>query len=79
MTIRAYVLVEAGVGKSREVAQALLKIKEVKSADIVTGPYDIIAVVEGPDMNSVGTLITSQLHQINGVTRTITCVAVRLA
>lgn len=78
MTIKAYIMVEAGIGKSREVAQALQKIKEVKSADAVTGPYDIVAVVETADMNSLGEVITKQIHQISGITRTLTCVVVKL-
>jgi DNA-binding Lrp family transcriptional regulator len=47
--------------------------------DAVTGPYDFIAVVEGPTLDAIGRLVTDEVGSINGVTRTTTCVAVSLA
>jgi DNA-binding Lrp family transcriptional regulator len=44
--------------------------------DVVTGPYDIIAVVSGEDMTVVGDLVTGHIHTVAGVVRTVTCVAV---
>lgn len=78
MTIKAYVLIEVGIGKSKEVVQALQKIREVKSADVVTGPYDVIAMIETIEMNAIGDLITKQIHLISGIHRTVTCIAVKL-
>ncbi len=78
MATRAYVLIEIGVGKTKAVLQGLQTIKEIKSVDVVTGPYDFIAVIEAPDMNSIGDLITKQIHEIPGITRTITCIAVKM-
>lgn len=36
--MKAYVLIEAEVGKASEVAEAVQKVEGVKSADTVTGP-----------------------------------------
>ena len=44
--------------------------------DGVTGPYDIISVVMAPDLNAVGDLVTSEIHTINGIVRTVTCLSV---
>ena len=44
--------------------------------DVVTGPYDIIALVSGEDMAVVGDLVTGHIHTVTGVVRTVTCVAV---
>ncbi len=76
MTARAYILIETQVGKSRDVADALRSLSEVQSADIITGTYDIIALVEAPDMLGVANVVTNQIQVIPGVSRTITCVAV---
>jgi DNA-binding Lrp family transcriptional regulator len=76
MTARAYILIETQVGKSRDVANALRALPGVPSADIITGAYDIIALVEAPDMVAMATVVTSQIQVIPGVSRTITCVAV---
>jgi len=45
----------------------------------VTGPYDLIVVAELSDLNSVGELITGKIHPVPGITRTVTCLAVRPA
>jgi len=43
---------------------------------VVTGPYDIITVVTGADMTIVGNVVTDNIHTVDGVVRTVTCVAV---
>jgi DNA-binding Lrp family transcriptional regulator len=43
--------------------------------DIITGDFDIIALVEAADMVSMADLVTGLVQSISGVTRTITCVA----
>ena len=73
MATKAYVLIETAVGKTREVAEALRGLKGVQSADVVTGPYDIIAVVEGADLGSIGDMVTGEVHTISGITRSVTC------
>lgn len=79
MATKAYILIETAVGKSRDVAGALRSLPGVQNVDAVTGPYDIIAVVSAPDLNAVGDLVTSQVHTINGIVRTVTCLSVSAA
>ena len=69
-------LIETAVGKSREVASQLRSVVGVQNVDAVTGPYDIIAVVEATDLNSVGDLVTTNIHTISGIVRTVTCLSV---
>ena len=76
MTTRAYLLVETAVGKTRDVAASLRNLDNIESVDVVTGPYDIIAVISGPDMTVVGNVVTEDIHTVAGVVRTVTCVAV---
>jgi len=76
MATKAYVLIETAVGKTREVVAYLKQLPGVRSADVVTGPYDIIAIVEGTDLGSIGDMVTGQVHVINGITRSVTCLAV---
>ena len=75
MAIKSYVLIEVSVGSVSEVVKSLKAIKEVKSANVVTGSYDVIALVESEDMKRVADLVTGQFQSIHGVTKTITCVA----
>ena len=74
--MRSYILIEATIGKSRDVARRLGAVSEVAECYLVTGPYDVIALVEGDDANAVGHVVTEKIHGIPGVARTITCLAV---
>ncbi len=73
MATKAYILIETSVGKSRDVANELRSLRGVQAADIVTGPYDVIAVVEAADLTAVGALLASPIHTLNGIIRTVTC------
>ena len=74
--VKAYILIETAVGKTGDVASTLRSLPEVETVDSVTGPYDIIAVVEAADLNRVGQLVTSQIHMVNDIIRTVTCLAI---
>jgi len=73
---KAFVLIETAVGKSKEVVTALSKLKGVNSVDTVTGPYDIIAILQGESLNDIGDLVTGKIHPIPGISRTVTCLAI---
>ena len=74
MATKAYILIETQVGKSREVVRALRSLKGVASAEIVTGNYDVIALVDSEDMVTMADLVTGKVQGVHGVMRTITCV-----
>ena len=76
MATRAYILIETAVGKSRTVSSELRDLDGVETVDSVTGPYDIIAVISAEDLNGVGDLVTSRIHTIEGILRTVTCLSV---
>ena len=76
MAAKAYILIETSVGKTREVANSLKNVGEINSVDMVTGPYDVIAVIEATDINAMGNLVTDKIHTLSGVVRTVTCVVV---
>ncbi len=75
MANRAYILVETSVGKTRDVAGVLRGVEGIQSVDVVTGPYDIIATIDAPDVDHMGALITDTIHSVGGVVRTVTCVS----
>lgn len=77
MADKAFVLIETAVGRNKEVATALEQLKGIKSVDIVTGPYDIIAIIEGESLNDIGDLVTGKIHPIAGISRTVTCLAIQ--
>jgi len=79
MAVIAFVLITTAVGRTKEVLWGLKKIDGVKSVDAVLGPYDIIATVEGESLESIGKLITGHFHKVEGLERTTTCQAIRVA
>ncbi len=52
------------------------RLKGMKSVETVTGPYDVIAIVELDTLNEIGDLVTQHIHPITGITRTVTCLVV---
>ena len=76
MAAKAFVLIETAVGRTREVAAALKKLGGVKSVDTVTGPYDIIVIIEAAGLNDIGDLVTGKIHPIAGISRTVTCLTI---
>lgn len=80
--VKAYVLIETAAGKAKVVKKQLSKLKGAGSTmvhlDGITGPYDFIAIVEGPSLDAIGELVTDGIGTIDGVTRTTTCVAVAI-
>jgi len=73
---KAFVLFETVVGRTKEVVNSIKKLEGVKSVDTVTGPYDVIAILEAKDLNEIGDLVTGKIHPINGISRTVTCLAI---
>ena len=82
MVVKAFVLIEVTAGKSKKVVSDLAaiqqQVKEIQSVDMVTGPYDIITVMEGPDINAIGNLVTKHIQSVSGVARTVTCLTIKL-
>jgi len=76
MAVDAFVLITVDGGQVPEVVSALQKIAGVQRAQAVTGPYDVIAVVEAPDLRSLGEMVAGQVRGIPGVEDTITCISV---
>ena len=75
MTTTAYVLIEAAVGKMDDATIAISGLSGVESAERVSGPYDIIAIVSGPDLSVVADVINGDIHSLDGIIRTVTCLA----
>ena len=76
MATKAYVLIETALGKTRDVVTMLSRVSGVEAVDAVTGPYDIIAVISAHDLNAVGEIVTENVHTVEGVNRTVTCLSV---
>jgi DNA-binding Lrp family transcriptional regulator len=73
---KAYVLIEVDAGQIAAVLAALRAIPGVVAADPVTGPHDVILVIETDDQRTIGRILMDSIHTTPGVKRTITCLAI---
>jgi DNA-binding Lrp family transcriptional regulator len=73
---RVYLFVNVLPGKDVFIRDTLRGIKGVMSADVVTGHYDIAAVIEGKDAREIFDKIFQKIRKIKGINRTETFVAV---
>ena len=73
MSVEAYILIQTDVAKSEAVVTACKKVDDVQSAEVLSGPYDVIVRAEKGTLDELNRLVLSHIQSIDGVTRTLTC------
>lgn len=73
---RIYMLANVLPGKEKSIRDTMRGTKGVKSADVITGQFDIVAVFEAKDTNEIFGNILKDIRKIKGITRTETFLAV---
>ena len=76
MGISAYALVRISPNKVTDVVQEIQEIAGVKQVHPVTGPYDAIVFIEAADMKELGKVVLAEIHSLEGVIDTTTCLVV---
>lgn len=74
MSVKAFILIDTSPGKAKDVAQRLRQVPGVSAAHAVTGPHDIIAVVEEPDVSALGEMVVQGVQSVAGVNRSLTSI-----
>ena len=81
MATRAYILIESAVGTARAVCKGIQAVNladaRVLSVEAVTGPFDIIALLESDDLDKMGRAVTEGIQRLQGVQRTTTCLVIK--
>ena len=72
MPVSAYIFVETATGQARAVSATVSRIAGVLRCNTITGPYDVIALVEADDFSQLGDFVVSQIQTTPGVLRTMT-------
>lgn len=73
---RVYMLANVLPGRDKAVRDTMRGTKGVVSADVITGQFDLVAIVEAKDTNEIFNKIIKEIRKIKGITRTETFVAV---
>lgn len=73
----AYVFIKAELGEATTVAEQVSMLDGVLWADVITGPYDVIAAVKVPGNRELGDLVIGGIHKVPGVRNPLTAVVSR--
>ena len=73
-SIKAYLLIETRAGMGNAVLDGLKSLEQTVQVDRVTGPYDIICVIETGSLDDLGEIVRERVHSMDGVTRTMSCI-----
>jgi DNA-binding Lrp family transcriptional regulator len=73
--MRAYIVIAAEAGKSRDVAQQIASLPGVKMADACWGSRDVFAVVEVKESQELHKLVMDKIQRLQGVRETSTHIA----
>lgn len=74
--VEAYILLTSAIGKVREVFDQVEGLKNVKDVRIVTGPFDLVALVEAEDLSTLTNAVVEGIREIDGVVDTNTSIVV---
>ena len=77
--MKAFVLIKVEPGKIKEVFDAVKEMRLVADAYCVTGPDDIIAVLESDDAKGISEVVIAGLHDVEGIRATDTRIVVELS
>jgi DNA-binding Lrp family transcriptional regulator len=72
--LRAYVLIQTVPGRVEGIARALKRMPQTRAVDPVTGPYDLVALIEVREVREFSQLVAGSIGGLRGVTRTTTLI-----
>lgn len=72
MKKKAYVFIKVSAGKLDTVMRTMSEMPQVISAEGVSGHYDVIAIIRGPDLETLQDTILSTVRGVDGIDATET-------
>ena len=72
---KSYVLIEMVEGQEVGLVTYLAARRSISEVRRVSGPYDVVAIVEAPDEASFRDIVDRDIHTRSGVVRTTSCVS----
>ncbi len=76
--MKAFILIKVEPGKVKTAVESLGAMSKVKEVFAVTGPDDIICLVEAPGAKELSDMVISDLHAVEGIQATDTRIVVDL-
>jgi nitrate reductase NapAB chaperone NapD len=66
-TNRAYVLIDTDEDRASEISNKLRGMPGVAMADMVNGPYRVMAVLEGNNLSTIAKTVVVDIRKLDGV------------
>ena len=76
MVVKAYVLLETEPTLTQEAVEEVRRVEGVKTAESVTGPYDIIVTIEVATIDDIASVLR-QIRSASGINKTTTLIRLR--
>lgn len=76
--MKAFVLIKVEPGRLREVLDRLSRMEAVAEVYCITGPDDIIAVLDSDDARGISEVVIAGLHGVDGIQATDTRLVVEI-
>ena len=76
MAVKAYVLLETEPALTQEAVEEVRRVEGVKTAESVTGPYDIIVTIEVATIDDIASVLR-QIRSASGINKTTTLIRLR--
>ncbi len=76
MAAKAYVLIRTAPGLTKSIFSSLRISPAVQSAELITGPYDLIISIEAASTNELMKTIMNDIRPAAGVRDTLTCLVI---
>ena len=70
--LRAYVLIQTVPGRVEAICRSLRRMPTVSTVDPVTGPFDVVALLEVDEVREISQAVAGTIGGLRGVTRTTT-------
>ena len=65
--IEAYLLILAGKGKRRKLADKLMRMHYVKNIDMTQGEYDLVAEIKAKNESKLDNIVHENISKLSGV------------
>jgi DNA-binding Lrp family transcriptional regulator len=73
---KAFVLIITEMGQLGNALKTLRARKGIQEVDVITGPYDLIAILSGSDTNEIANIVVNNIHSVTGIKHTVTLIVV---
>jgi len=71
--VESIILIQTEVGRTEGLIRALATMDEILTAEVVTGPYDVVARARTATEDVLVHQLETAIRSIPGVTRTVAC------